>query len=124
MDPRPRLAVACLECGDLCFVMQGLADLVEPFQQSLAPCLRNGERDDTALRRLNDAAVEIDGEDRVVGRLKEAQEFLNIAFRQDHREQAILERVLEEDVAETRRDDAAYTEALQCPDRALARAAT
>jgi hypothetical protein len=112
MDPRPCLAVARLECGNLGLLTQRLADLIKSFHECRPSCLRDGEGDGAALRRLDDATLEIDGERRVIGRLKEAQEFLNVAIRQDHREQTILERVFEEDVAKTRRDDTADTEAL------------
>ena len=57
-------------------------------------------------------------------RAKRPEQAIHFGLRQRHRQKAVLEAVVVEDVAERRRDHAAKAEVLQRPRRMLARAAT
>src|SRR6516225_689280 len=105
VDPRPALPVARLEVRDLAVALQRLADLVEPGEERRPPAGIDREGDALARRRLYDGGVEIDGKRRPRRCLDELGEPLHRRRLEHDRQQPVLEAIVEEDVAEARRDD-------------------
>ena len=90
-------------------------------------CLRNGidfEGEHLVAGRAADLLlVQIHGEGRVLRLARLARQDIDLLLRQDNRQNAVLEAIVEEDVGERRGDHAADAEVEQRPRRMLARAA-
>src|SRR5687768_11187115 len=113
-----------LEGADLVRVAQREADLVEPVQQAvLAKGIDLKTERFVIVCRCNGLLLQVDDQAkaRKCGALVEQAVDLGLA--QHHRQEAVLERVGEEDVGIRGRDHAAEAVFQQCPGRVLARRA-
>src|SRR5882724_4791262 len=107
MNPRPPVAIARLEGGDLVGAAQGHADLVEAGHHRIAPPRLDGEGVALARGRGDDAMLEIDGDAAgALACLDLARQAVDRFRVEDDWQHAVLEAVVEEDVAIARRDDA------------------
>src|SRR5471030_764856 len=120
-NPGARGLVRRLPGLDLVLVGLGLGDIVETGQHRVLSPRIDLERDGTAGRRDHHAVLEIDRHARVAGRgLHLVGQLLDVFDRQWHRQDAVLEAVVVEDVAEVGRDHRLDAHALQRPHRAFA----
>src|SRR5207245_1911470 len=121
--PRHLRRVARLELANLVLEAQGQPDLVPAGQEHLLAKRVDLESVPGAIGRRRALRLESDRE-RGAGLVVElAPELRDDVGRQDHRQQAVLEAVLMEDVAEARRDHRAHAVGRQRPHRGLARGA-
>ena len=104
-------------------VLQRLADVVEAVQQRVLAERVDVEVDLLAVRADHDLAFEVDGDARVAAEFRIVDQCVADRARQADRQQAVLEAVVVEDVAERGRDDAADAEIGQRPGGVLARRA-
>src|SRR5205823_12844832 len=113
-----------LELADLVRVAQREADLVEAVQQAMLAeridLEAHAERLVGARHRL---PLEIDHQPEAGKSVALVEQAIDLRLRKDDREEAILERVGEEDVGERGRDHAAKAVLHQRPRRMLARGA-
>ena len=104
-------------------MLQRLADVVQPVQQRVLAERVDVEVDFLAVRPDHHLALEIDGDARVAAEFRIVDQRIADRARQADRQQAVLEAVVVEDVAERWRDDAADAEIGQRPRSVLARRA-
>ena len=124
MDPRPLGAVGGLEGPDFVVAPQRQRDFVEAFEQSGAAARIDLETMPLSRRRGDGLLLEIDADaPRALGVLDLGGEAIDDLLVDDDRQDAVLEAVGEEDVAEARADDGADAHLLQRPHRAFARGA-
>src|SRR6185503_7485150 len=113
-----------LEGADLVRVAQRKADLVETVQQAvLAEGVDVEAEFLRAIRRRHRLAFQVDRQLEPGKRGGVVEELVDLVLAQHHGQEAVLEAVGEEDVAERRRDHAAKAEVHQRPGRVLARGA-
>ena len=108
-------------CGACCKV---LADVVQAVQQQVFAERIDVEPNLLAARTDHHLPREINGQARVAAELGVLYQLVAHRAGQAHRQDAVLEAVVVEDVGEVRRDDAADAEIKQRPGRVLARRAT
>src|SRR3954468_18120266 len=106
MDPRPRGAIGLLERPDFMVALQSLHHLVQPLQQSLAPARVDVEAQRLAFWRRDGLRLQIDRDfSRALCRLDLGGEIFSGLLVDDDGQDAILEAVGEENVAEARTND-------------------
>src|SRR5260221_12691638 len=88
---------------------------VQPVTLRLPPLGRHREGQIRTVRQRNAALREIDGQRRVGGRFQRGGDALRVRRRNDSGKQAVLKRIVVEDLTEPRRDDAPYTVADERP---------
>src|SRR6185436_915125 len=119
VNPGALYAVGFLECGDLGFHGRRQADFVQAVEQHLLVARRDRE-----VHRIVDPLVgEVDGEGLCIRCGSFFHQIFTTRRRKNDRQQAVLEAVVEEDLAEGGRDDAAHAHAGERPDRHFARTA-
>ena len=100
------------------------ADLVESVHQAiLAERIDLEVHGERAVGARHALALEVDHQAKAGKRIALMEQAIDLGFAQHHRQEAVLERVVEEDVGERRRDDAAKAVVHQRPWRMLARGA-
>src|SRR5437899_2015007 len=121
--PYTAAGVAGLEGADLGLVAERQRDLVLTRQQHLLAKRIDVEAVHRTVGRRDGLGLEIDGDRCSRSRVELAPQRRHGRGGKDDREQAVLEAVLMEDVAETGRDDGTDPEGVERPHRHLARRA-
>src|SRR5690606_11216480 len=121
--PGPAQCILPLEIVDPRLVLERLRDGVEALEQGFAPTRGDLEADLPATGSRHDTMLQVHPHARSGGGSCVLGKGFYVGARQAYGKQAVLEAVVEEDVAEAGRDHAAHTHGQQCPDRAFARAA-
>src|SRR5260370_35694491 len=123
LQPAQLLGLAALEGGDVGIVAERERDLVEPLEQAVLAESIDFEAVHVARGRGQFLAIAIDGEVRARLLRKPGLQGSHLRGRQHDRQQPVLEAIVEENVAEARRDDGAKAVIPQRVDRVLARRA-
>src|ERR1700722_3366395 len=113
LEPRHRRALASLEGGDPVALAEGEGELVDALDEAILPERIDLEAIDCAIRRGNLLRREIDNHLRARRRCEPRTEPCALFLAQHNRQHAILEAIVEEDVAEARRDKSADTVIMQ-----------
>src|SRR5687768_14044923 len=115
---------ARLEGGDFFRVAQRQADLVEAVEQAVLA--KTGDLEMERLRAIgrgHGLRLQVHHQAKAGKRRAFVEQAIDLGGRQHHRQEAVLERVVEENVGERRRDHAAKAVVHQRPRRVLARGA-
>jgi hypothetical protein len=96
-------------------VLQRLSDIVQTVQQQMFAKRVDVEVNLLAARSHHNLALQIDSQARVAAELRIVDQRIADRAWQSHRQDAILEAVVEENVGEVRSDDTADAEIEQCP---------
>src|SRR5229473_5513296 len=123
LQPAQFLRLPALEGGDVGIVAERERDLVEPLEQALLAESIDFEAVHVARERGHFLAVEIDAHMRARLLRQLGLQGGYLLGRQHDRQQPVLEAIVEENVAKTRRDHGAEPEIPQRIDRVLARGA-
>ena len=121
-QPRLCRVVLRLERADRVAVLEREADVVPTIQQALAArCIDVEGKRKAAIGGAHQLLVEVyrQLEAREGGAV--VKQAVNLRFRQADHQQAVVERIVVEDVAEGRRDHHTIAVLLQCPWRVFAR---
>src|SRR5690606_28332530 len=116
-------AVAGLEGQDGVLLLQGQADVVQAVEQAVPAEGVHLEAVLHAVRTGDRLRFQVHGQGVALAGLALAEQLVHHIGRQHHRQQAVLEAVVVEDVGKARRDDRAEAVLLQRPRRVLARGA-
>src|SRR3954468_12820236 len=110
----------CLVAVDRGLLFHGQADIVEAVHQAVLAERIDLELDRAAIGAADFLGAEVDAERRVGAALGVIEQLVEVGLRDSDRQDAVLEAVVVEDVAERGRDHAANAEIEQRPGRMLA----
>ncbi len=120
---RPGAGGLCLllELLDLVALHHGEADVIETLEQAMLAVCVDVEFQHAAVGTADFLLLQVDRQRRIGAALGVVEQLLQVALRDHDRQDAVLEAVVVEDVAERGRDHAADAEIEQRPGRVLAR---
>src|SRR6266849_10536042 len=119
LRPRPRCLRLFLEARDLVFLHQGEPDVIEAVQQAVLTVRIDFEPDHAAVGTAYLLLFEVDGEARIGAAVGIIEQLFQILTRDLDGEDAVLETIVVEDIAERGRNDAGDAEILERPRRML-----
>src|SRR6266478_6455491 len=115
LRPRPRRLRALLEALDLVLLDHGEPDVVEPVEQAMLAIRIDLEPHPASVRTPDLLLLQVDGQGRICPPLGIVEQLLEIVRRYLDRQDAVLEAIVVEDVAERGRDHATNAEIHQRP---------